>query len=162
MNDISGETMTTQETLTEVVTSKEIASAVSPSADNELGLVIGRVVSFDSEVPMVLFEYNGEHFCLPVFSSLTPLLPSKHLGVAVCLGFAESNLSQPIVLGILHSQPDLQSGNLVIQSDMGITLKCGKASIQLKKDGTVSIRGTNVASRASQTNRIRGGNVQIN
>ena len=53
------------------------------------------------------------------------------------------------------------TGTLIVD-DNQITLKCGKASINLKADGTVAIRGTNVASRASNTNRIRGGNVQIN
>ena len=43
-----------------------------------------------------------------------------------------------------------------------LVLRCGKASVTLTSDGAVRIRGTDVLSRASATNRIRGGNVQIN
>lgn len=51
---------------------------------------------------------------------------------------------------------------LIYTANTEIVLRCGKASIHLLSDGSVRIRGTNVLSRASATNRIRGGNVQIN
>ena len=38
-----------------------------------------------------------------------------------------------------------------------IVLKCGEASIVLRRNGRVVIRGTYVETRARGTNRIRGG-----
>ena len=43
-----------------------------------------------------------------------------------------------------------------------VVLRCGPASITLRANGRVVIRGTCVETRASGTNRIKGGTVQIN
>lgn len=43
-----------------------------------------------------------------------------------------------------------------------IVLRCGKASITLRRNGRVVIRGTYVESYSRGTNRIKGGTVQIN
>lgn len=43
-----------------------------------------------------------------------------------------------------------------------IVLRCGKASITLSNNGRITIRGAYVETRASGTNRIKGGAVLIN
>lgn len=43
-----------------------------------------------------------------------------------------------------------------------LVLSCGKASITLRRNGKVIIRGTYVETRAAGTNRIKGGAVKIN
>jgi hypothetical protein len=43
-----------------------------------------------------------------------------------------------------------------------IRLTCGKSSLVMRRDGTVVIRGVTIISRASQSNKIRGGTVSIN
>ncbi len=43
-----------------------------------------------------------------------------------------------------------------------IVLKCGKGSITLRKDGKIVIKGTNLLSRSTGINRIKGGQVNIN
>jgi hypothetical protein len=43
-----------------------------------------------------------------------------------------------------------------------IRLTCGKSSLVLRRDGTVVVRGVNVVSRASQSNKIRGGTISLN
>jgi hypothetical protein len=43
-----------------------------------------------------------------------------------------------------------------------IVLKCGEASITLRRNGRIVIKGTYVETRAAGTNRIKGGSVQIN
>jgi hypothetical protein len=43
-----------------------------------------------------------------------------------------------------------------------IVLKCGQASIVLRRNGRVVIRGTYVESRSQGVNRIKGGSVEIN
>jgi hypothetical protein len=80
----------------------------------------------------------------------------------------------PIVTGIVRFEGAAAEGEragLVIRNDDGelslvakraITLRCGPASITLSPDGTVRIKGTNVATTASGQNRIRGASVKIN
>jgi hypothetical protein len=43
-----------------------------------------------------------------------------------------------------------------------IVLRCGQASIVLRRNGRVVIRGTYVETRSRGVNRIKGGSVQIN
>jgi hypothetical protein len=43
-----------------------------------------------------------------------------------------------------------------------IVLKCGQASITLRRNGKVIIRGTYVETHSSGVNRIKGGSVQVN
>jgi hypothetical protein len=43
-----------------------------------------------------------------------------------------------------------------------VVLQCGKASITLRRNGRVIIRGTYVETRSEGTNRIRGGQVRVN
>jgi hypothetical protein len=43
-----------------------------------------------------------------------------------------------------------------------ISLCCGKAQITLRKDGKLILRGTDVVSRSSGPNRLRGATVKIN
>ena len=43
-----------------------------------------------------------------------------------------------------------------------VVLRCGEASITLRADGQVIVKGTRVMSRASEANKIRGATVQIN
>jgi hypothetical protein len=43
-----------------------------------------------------------------------------------------------------------------------IVFQCGEASITLKSDGRVIVRGTYVETHSTGTNRIKGGQVRIN
>ena len=49
-----------------------------------------------------------------------------------------------------------------LTAEREIVLRCGKASITLRRNGRVVIRGTYVETRAEGVNRVQGGSVQIN
>lgn len=51
---------------------------------------------------------------------------------------------------------------VVIDAQDEVVIRCGKASITLRRNGRVVIRGTYVETRAEGVNRIKGGSVQIN
>jgi hypothetical protein len=51
---------------------------------------------------------------------------------------------------------------VVLTGEEEIELRCGDASISLKKNGKLVIRGAYVETHARGTNRIKGGSVQIN
>jgi hypothetical protein len=91
-------------------------------------------------------------------------------GSEALLVFERERSDRPIVIGLLvppgavDQRPEavVDGERLVYNAEQEIVLRCGDASIQLLRDGTVRIQGKNVLNRASATNRIRGGNVQIN
>jgi hypothetical protein len=55
-----------------------------------------------------------------------------------------------------------QERTLVLEAREELVLRCGDASITLKRDGTIVVEGSHVESRASETNRITGAQVRIN
>jgi hypothetical protein len=57
---------------------------------------------------------------------------------------------------------DGQERLLSIEAREELVLRCGEASITLKRDGKIVIEGSHVESRASATNRIKGAQVRIN
>ena len=57
---------------------------------------------------------------------------------------------------------EIDGETLTLSAHKKITLRCGKASIVLNADGTIEIRGTELLSRASGQNAIRGASVSLN
>ena len=128
------------------------------------GLAICKVVGVERGLPLLMFEFAGTSHCFTAIA-VVGSIEEIEVGMFVCAAFDQNRSDRPVVLGSFSCDVarklSTQTGTVIADADQ-ITIKCGKASINLKSDGTVAIRGTNVASRASQTNRIRGGNVQIN
>ena len=99
----------------------------------------------------------------------------------VLLAFDRNDLKSPIIIGFLndtyHTQINKEKSNLsswqgkdifvdgdklIINAQEEIVLKCGKSSIILGKDGKIVLKGVKIASRASDTNKIKGSTVNIN
>ena len=51
---------------------------------------------------------------------------------------------------------------VVIRGEEEIVLQCGRASITLRRDGKIVLRGADILTVASGVQRIKGGKVQIN
>lgn len=51
---------------------------------------------------------------------------------------------------------------LVLEASREVVLKCGQGSITIEASGRIVIRGTELVSRASGSNKIRGASVSIN
>src|SRR5690606_21602326 len=97
-------------------------------------------------------------------------------GAEVLLVFEGERSDRPIVIGVLrprvsgpaapgpgHPVEALVDGTrVVVDAQDEIVLRCGKASITLRRNGRVVIRGTYVETRSEGVNRIKGGSVQIN
>lgn len=103
------------------------------------------------------------------------------IGQKVLLVFNENDLELPVIIDTLHSRiderPTTQKSNedcppvdgvalngkkIYFNAENEIILQCGKASIQLTKNGRIIIRGAYLLNRSSGVNRIVGGSVQIN
>jgi hypothetical protein len=57
---------------------------------------------------------------------------------------------------------ELDGERRVIEATRELVLRCGDASITLRSDGTLTLRGRDVTSWARRRQRIRGGSVSIN
>ncbi len=51
---------------------------------------------------------------------------------------------------------------VVIEGRDEVVLRCGKATLTLRRDGQVLLRGVNIRTEAEEVQRIKGGAVQIN
>jgi hypothetical protein len=104
-------------------------------------------------------------------------------GAEVYLVFDRGDAARPIIAGVLapvagpgDAAPRpaeraraartvlarVDGERVAIEAEQEIVLTCGKASITLRANGRVVIRGTQVDSRAAGVNKVRGGTVQIN
>jgi hypothetical protein len=101
-------------------------------------------------------------------------------GAAVLLVFENGDPALPVILGHpgesaaeatplaaragLDSPQDVhvKTKRLIVEAGEEITLRCGKGSLTFQPDGTIVVRGTNLLSRSSGPNRIKGATVRIN
>jgi hypothetical protein len=95
---------------------------------------------------------------------------------AAVLVFEEADEARPILVGLIASaeaeaasrpealvvEADADGRRVRLTAEEEVVLKCGEASISLKRNGRIVIRGAYVETQASGTNRIKGGNVRIN
>lgn len=66
-------------------------------------------------------------------------------------------LASPLVI-----QADVDGRRVRLSALDEVIIECGKASITLRRNGKVIIRGTQVETNSEGTNRIKGGQVRIN
>jgi hypothetical protein len=64
--------------------------------------------------------------------------------------------------GTAPEEAVLDGKRVVLEGEDEVVLRCGTASITLRRNGKVVIRGAYVESHAAGTNRIKGGSVRIN
>ena len=110
--------------------------------------------------------------------------PSLRVGQQVVLTFENGDPNLPIILGFIqptrgseapHAEPaeghddkmqvieaDVDGKRVRIVAQDEIVLQCGNASVTLRRNGRVLIRGTYVETYSEGTNRIKGGQVRIN
>lgn len=94
-------------------------------------------------------------------------------GAPVVLGFEGCDTSRPVILGVvqdrlllpppsMHAVARVDGRRLQLTASDEISLRCGRASVTLRADGTILIKGGEVATRASGRNRVTGSTVAIN
>jgi hypothetical protein len=132
------------------------------------GVVIGLLIGFDDGKPLVVFVGNPSEAALPARGLCA--LDATSVGAKVALLFEAGDPGKPLIVGRIV-EPVHQGGpaeiirdgeRIVVTAKDRIELRCGKASIILEKDGSITIRGSQLTSQASGTNRIRGGAVHLN
>jgi hypothetical protein len=129
------------------------------------GIVIATVVGFDHE--RVLVQLPDQPLALVVSQSCGRRLDASDVGAEVALTFVGGDPARPIILDKIarpaaFSITTIHHRELVFEADRQITLRCGKSSLTLTRDGKIVISGKDLLSRASSVNRIRGGVIQLN
>jgi len=151
-------------------------------------IIIGTIVSMDEEGrPLVNFLQNLS--AAPIVAISTSAITQQQVSRQAALLFNQGDLSQPIIVGLIHSPLDALLENVGQQEETqkvelagGLNLddvkvegrkvtfeaqdemvfKCGESSITLTKAGKIMIRGKYLLNRSSGVNRIMGGSVQVN
>jgi hypothetical protein len=138
-------------------------------------ICIGRLIAWDDKGPLVDFEGNPQGPVIARQSTPAPQLrlrAQSAVGQEVVLLVGGRPGQSPILLGFLQPAPGpadiggfearVDGRRVEIDGRDEIVLRCGEASITLRRNGRVLIRGIQVETRAAGVNRIKGGSVAIN
>lgn len=141
---------------------------------------VGRIVDVKLGCPYVEFDganagstvlariaMTGEGNLQDAFANSNPVL----------LVLENGDAALPIIIGVVSDvfpkspspvQGEVEDGfelngkRISFEGREEVVLRCGKASITLRADGQVVVKGTRLMSRASETNKVRGATVLIN
>ena len=102
---------------------------------------------------VLLFE-NGDPR-LPIVVGVIPPEPGAVLLGSLLHPSAATAPTKPV-------EARVDGKRVVLEGEQEVVLRCGDASITLRRDGKLILRGTYVETTAKGLNRIRGGSVKIN
>jgi hypothetical protein len=106
----------------------------------------------------------------------------RNLPVSVLLVFEQNDPSLPIIVGKISDVVptsdfivgrgeltdnlarfiSIDGESVVLEANKEILLRCGKSSIVSKKNGKIVVKGTEIISRSSGNNKLKGATVNIN
>ena len=103
--------------------------------------------------------------CLVLCASGVPYLLATDDAVFVWL--PNDPAGEGIVLGRIGASrategPQEPPAELLLEARSALMLRVGDGSIEIRADGKILIKGTDLVSHATRTNRIKGGAVAIN
>jgi len=145
---------------------------------------VGQIVQLTPE-GQALVDYPGNPGEPVLARSVVSAPPTGdddlHQGTAVLLLFEHGDPALPIIVGMVrnalyppvpHNEVTLISEKprdvvvdgkkMVFDAKEEIVLRCGKSSVTLHKNGKIVVKGAQLVSRASGTNKIKGASVSIN
>lgn len=150
------------------------APGVEPSRPARLALPLSRdelMAAMRTSQPVVLAFEQGDA-ARPIIIGLlqgapaADIVPSREPAV---LAHAAGAASPEVPQAAPHEAPralavtaDVDGRRVRIVAEDEIVLECGSASITLRRNGRVIVRGTYVETHSEGTNRIKGGQVRIN
>ena len=137
----------------------------------------GRIVSI-SEEGEIMVEGNSEDLPVPCdfLRTSAGALPALHLGAAVLYAFDEIS-GRGYVLGLIQKyraplleangrlaqvHTEHESRELKFNARERIEFRCGQSALLLRQDGSIILKGSDITSRASGLNKIKGAAVKIN
>lgn len=171
--------MRTKDTTVEVI-SDRLSERIVDAASAHIATIVSLT---DDGTPEVRLEPSGA----PIVARLAMAVTRERIEAAIVLQqqavvlFENGDRSRPLLVGLIetlapaaaiaqpdgtqatpHIEADVDGKRLRLTAQEEIVLECGSASVTLRRNGRVIIRGTYVETRSEGTNRIKGGQVQIN
>lgn len=160
---------------------RAVAVAPSPRGTERIfGAVVGNVVAL--ERGEVRVSFRGTIAAARILHQLDDRAleeAARERGEAVLL-FEGGDPERPLLVGLLRSRTPLVDALLAgplppkptvarvdgrrvaIEGKEEVVLQCGKASLTLRRDGKVVLRGVDLVTQADRVHKIRGGKVQVN
>jgi hypothetical protein len=107
---------------------------------------------------------------LALAASHRALLDAVEQHAPVLLDFLDGDPEQPVILGLLRDRLDVDArdpavvteARIELSASRQLLLRCGESAVELHDDGRVVIRGTDVQSISSGSNKLTGASVDIN
>jgi uncharacterized protein DUF6484 len=165
------------------VRTTELIGLETELSQNSAKPCVGRIVEIASDgAPVIDYQGNELGPLRARTLEVATAAASDVVGREVLLMFESGDVWRPIIVGFVHDtiispklevtieEPALESQldfsakseRMLIEKEEEIFLVCGKSSIRLRSDGKIIIRGTEIVSRASGANKIKGASVNIN
>ena len=111
----------------------------------------------------VLLSFERGNPRLPLITGLiqsdTPGLDAIFEGPEANVGQASAEQLGP---GSAPMEAHVDGKRVTIEGADEVVLKCGQASITLRRNGKLILKGTYIETHSSGVNRIKGGSVQVN
>lgn len=141
---------------------------------SEVALALIQAVNSQGEV---LLDLDLDGTTTAVWASVAGAIDESSIGRTAVVMFIAGEWARPLVIGLVHSGDAAQARaaaeaappaaaapekRVVVEAGDALTLKCGKASLTMQKNGRMILRGTDIASYASGTQRINGAIVEVN
>jgi hypothetical protein len=151
-------------------------------APRAVGTRVGRVVSASAGVATIEIPGVRGTVAARVSAAIDDetLERAARDGQEAVLLFEEEDPARPLVVALLRSRTPhidailagpvpagdrdarVDGRTVLLEGHEEVVLRCGKASLTLRRDGTIVLRGVNVLSQAERVQKIRGGAVRIN
>lgn len=159
---------------------KPIAARIAKAAPAERRAVrapggqvcLGRLVRWDEHGPLVELEGSAAPVRARVMGSgPRPRGQVPSAGQEIVLLIDPRPGRPPILLGLLHPmgadpaaqlEARIDGRRVELEAQDEVVLRCGEASITLRRNGRIVISGIQVETKARGLNRIKGGSVAIN
>lgn len=105
---------------------------------------------------------NGDIWCCDWLEHANSISLCVSIGDVV-LALKSTDAERGVVMGRIgqYKAPSPQK-DVMVEAAESLSLKCGNASLELRANGQVLIKGEDVTLRAKGTQAIRAGNVSIN
>lgn len=158
-------------------------SNIEELVENKISSSIGYIAGTNNKGDVLVTINREEAKSARLVSGLNrnELIKEEFIGREVLVVFPEGNPDRPVIIALMENPIDqlvsleikddeikqetefrIDGKQVTIEGENEILMKCGKASILLRNDGKIIIKGTHLLSRSSGPNRIKGASVGIN
>lgn len=152
------------------------------TAGGEPSVYVGGIVEITADgCPIVRYGDAGTRSPARLAMSGGPSERQDWIGLPVLLVLENGDPDRPIIVGLVRDtlpppettrtvgdgtgpaqSVEIDGKAVTLEGRESVVIRCGEASITLRANGEVVVKGRRLTSRAAETNKIRGASVLIN